>query len=73
MAIKKSNFACAYMRNISQYDSGERCGPWASCSQFDQNVDNFSSFKNHRPLSKNVEKSLIIIQILIATGYFLQI
>jgi hypothetical protein len=31
MAIKKSNFACVYMRNISQYDSGERCGPWASC------------------------------------------
>jgi hypothetical protein len=34
MAIKKSNFACVYMRNISQYDSGERCGPWASCSMF---------------------------------------
>ena len=31
MAIKKSNFACVYMQNISQYDSGERCGPWASC------------------------------------------
>jgi hypothetical protein len=30
MAIKKSNFACVYMRNISQNDSGERCGPWAS-------------------------------------------
>jgi hypothetical protein len=25
--IKKSNF----MRNISQNDSSERCGPWASC------------------------------------------
>jgi hypothetical protein len=22
------------MRNISQYDSGERCGPWASCLSF---------------------------------------
>jgi hypothetical protein len=31
MAIKKGNFACVYMRNISQYDSDERCGPWASC------------------------------------------
>jgi hypothetical protein len=31
MAIKKNNFADVYMRNISQYDSGERCGPWASC------------------------------------------
>jgi hypothetical protein len=31
MAIKESNFECVYMRNISQYDSGERCGPWASC------------------------------------------
>jgi hypothetical protein len=26
--MKKSNFACVYMQNISQYDSGERCGPW---------------------------------------------
>jgi hypothetical protein len=34
MAIKKSSFACVYMRNISQFDSGERCGPWASCCQF---------------------------------------
>jgi hypothetical protein len=31
MAIKKSNIACVYRRNISQYDSGERCDPWASC------------------------------------------
>jgi heme A synthase len=31
MAIKKSNVACVQWRNISQYDSGERCGPWASC------------------------------------------
>jgi hypothetical protein len=31
MAIKKSNVACVHRRNISQYDSGERCGPWASC------------------------------------------
>jgi hypothetical protein len=31
MAIKKSNVACVQRRNISQYDSGERCGPWASC------------------------------------------
>jgi hypothetical protein len=31
IAIKKSNFACIYMQNISQYDSGGRCGPWASC------------------------------------------
>jgi hypothetical protein len=31
IAIKKSNFVCVYMRNISQYNSGERCGPWASC------------------------------------------
>jgi hypothetical protein len=30
MAIKKSNFACVYMRNLSQYDSGERCGSWVS-------------------------------------------
>jgi hypothetical protein len=27
----KLNFACVYVQNISQYDSGERCGPWASC------------------------------------------
>jgi hypothetical protein len=27
MAIKKSNVACVQRRNISQYDSGERCGP----------------------------------------------
>jgi hypothetical protein len=32
MAIKKSNLACVHRRNISQYDSGERSGPWASCS-----------------------------------------
>jgi hypothetical protein len=31
MAIKKNNVACVHRRNISQYDSGERCGPWASC------------------------------------------
>jgi hypothetical protein len=31
MAIKKRNVACVHRRNISQYDSGERCGPWASC------------------------------------------
>jgi hypothetical protein len=31
MAIKKSNFACVYMQNINQYNSGKRCGPWASC------------------------------------------
>jgi hypothetical protein len=31
MAIKKSNVACVYRRNINQYDSGERCGLWASC------------------------------------------
>ena len=29
--IKKSNVACVQRWNISQYDSGERCGPWASC------------------------------------------
>jgi hypothetical protein len=27
--IKKGNFACVYMGNIRQYDSGEQCGPWA--------------------------------------------
>jgi hypothetical protein len=27
MAIKKSNFACVYMQNISQYDSSGWCGP----------------------------------------------
>jgi hypothetical protein len=31
MAIKKSKFACVYMRNASQYDPSEQCGPWASC------------------------------------------
>jgi hypothetical protein len=31
MAIKKNNIAYVHRRNISQYDSGERCGPWASC------------------------------------------
>jgi hypothetical protein len=31
MAIKKSYVACVHRRTISQYDSGERCGPWASC------------------------------------------
>jgi hypothetical protein len=35
MGIKKSNFACVYMRDISQYDSGERCSPWASCFNID--------------------------------------
>jgi hypothetical protein len=30
----KLNFACVYVQNISQYDSGERCGPWASCFIF---------------------------------------
>jgi hypothetical protein len=34
MAIKKSNIACVHRRNISQYDSGERCGPWASCLSY---------------------------------------
>jgi hypothetical protein len=29
--IEKSIFACVYVQNISQYDSGERCDPWASC------------------------------------------
>jgi hypothetical protein len=29
-------------------------------SQFDQNVDNFSQFESHRPLSKDIEKSLYI-------------
>jgi hypothetical protein len=29
--VKKGNFLHIYMGNISQYDSGERCGPWASC------------------------------------------
>jgi hypothetical protein len=27
----KLNFACVYLQYISQDDSGERCGPWASC------------------------------------------
>jgi hypothetical protein len=31
VTIKKSNFTCVYIGNSSQYDSGERCGPWASC------------------------------------------
>jgi hypothetical protein len=31
MAIKKSYIACVHWQTISQYDSGERCGPWASC------------------------------------------
>jgi hypothetical protein len=26
--MKKSNLACVYIGNLSQYDSGERCGPW---------------------------------------------
>jgi hypothetical protein len=30
MAMKKSNLACVHRRNISQYDSSERCGPWVS-------------------------------------------
>jgi hypothetical protein len=30
MAIKRSNFACVYMRNLIQYDWCEQCGPWAS-------------------------------------------
>jgi hypothetical protein len=29
--IKKSNFACVYVGNISQYDSGEQCNPWTYC------------------------------------------
>jgi hypothetical protein len=31
MAVKKSNFACVYRQNISQYDSVEQCGPSVSC------------------------------------------
>jgi hypothetical protein len=31
MTIKKSNVACIHRQNISQYDSDERCGPWAFC------------------------------------------
>jgi hypothetical protein len=31
MAIKKNNVARVHRRNITQCDSGERCGPWASC------------------------------------------
>jgi hypothetical protein len=27
--MKKNSFACVYMGNISQYDTGVRCGPWA--------------------------------------------
>jgi hypothetical protein len=34
MAIKKSNVACVHRQNISQYDSGEWCGPWAYCFFF---------------------------------------
>jgi hypothetical protein len=29
--FNKTYFACVYEQNISQYDSGERCGPWVSC------------------------------------------
>jgi hypothetical protein len=29
--INKSNLAFGFMRNISQNDSGEQFGPWASC------------------------------------------
>jgi hypothetical protein len=36
MAIKKSNVAFVHKRNISQYGSGERCGPWASCLNCDE-------------------------------------
>jgi hypothetical protein len=42
MAIKKSNVACVQRRNISQYDSGERCGPWASCF-FNEQVESFKA------------------------------
>jgi hypothetical protein len=52
MAIKKSNFACVYMRNISQYDSGERCGPWAS------NV--LIIFKKYLPRADNSSKKLYV-------------
>jgi hypothetical protein len=38
MAIKKSNVACIHRRNISQYDSGERCGPWVSCCIYTMSV-----------------------------------
>jgi hypothetical protein len=34
MAMKKSYVACVHRQNISQYDSGEWCGPWASCLTF---------------------------------------
>jgi hypothetical protein len=32
--LEKSNFTCVYVQNISQYDSGEQCGPWASSLKF---------------------------------------
>jgi hypothetical protein len=59
MAIKKSNFACVYMRNISQYDSGERCGPWASCFLKEGDSpsprgDNSEKVKIHRIYQKNL-------------------
>jgi hypothetical protein len=31
MTMEKKKVACVHRQNISQYDSGERCGPWASC------------------------------------------
>jgi hypothetical protein len=54
MAIKKSNFACIYMRNITQYDSGERCGPWASCCYYPVTVS------EQIPPHMNIRISLLI-------------
>jgi hypothetical protein len=31
VTVRKSNFTCVDMENISQYDSGEQFGPWAFC------------------------------------------
>jgi hypothetical protein len=47
--MKKSNFACVFMRNISQNDSGERCGPWASCLNLEIS---FQDVANYQKLNK---------------------
>jgi hypothetical protein len=34
--VRKDNFTCVYIGNISQYYSGERCDLQASCSDIQQ-------------------------------------
>ena len=75
MAIKKSNVACVHRRNITQYDSGERCGPWASCFQHVLNGRYLLCVINssHTPLeriSSNSAQLLMCVWLFEVLGHF---